>query len=207
MKKYVVIAGLLMGTILTNAQSKSATLDNSPLDMSYYPIDYPVLKIQDKATEPLIVRVVYSRPQKKGRKLFGDLVSYGQVWRLGANEATEVEFFQDVKIDNKKVKKGRYTLYALVDKDKWTLILNKETDTWGAFGYDSSKDVLRTTVPVERQSNITETFSIAFEKKSVPAGDKSANKGAEKPGDRAGDKGTDMVITWDDVLVRLFISW
>ncbi|HEY4062444.1 MAG TPA: DUF2911 domain-containing protein [Puia sp.] len=196
MKKYVIIAGLLAGTILVNAQSnnaatKSSILDNSPLDISYYPIDYPVLKIQDKATEPLVARVVYSRPQKKGRKLFGDLVTYGQVWRLGANEATEVEFFQDVKIDNKKVKKGRYTLYALVDQDKWTLILNKETDTWGAFGYDSSKDVLRTVVPVERQPNITEAFSIAFEKKKNPAGDKS----------------TDMVITWDDVLVRLTISW
>jgi hypothetical protein len=189
MKKIVVIAGLLMGTFLTNAQSKSPNLDSSPLDISYYPIDYPVLKIQDKATEPLIARVVYSRPQKKGRKLFGDLVTYGQIWRLGANEATELEFFQDVKIDNKKIKKGRYTLYALVDEDKWTLIINKETDTWGAFRYDSTKDVLRTTVPVEKQSNITESFSIAFQKV------------------KKNDKGTDMVITWDDLLVRLFISW
>ena len=189
MKKIVVIAGLLMGTFLTNAQSKSPGLDSSPLDISYYPVDYPVLKIQDKATEPLIARVVYSRPQKRGRKLFGDLVTYGQVWRLGANEATELEFFQDVKIDNKKIKKGRYTLYALVDQDKWTLIVNKETDTWGAFRYDSTKDVLRTTVPVEKQSSITESFSIAFQK-------------AKK-----NDKGTDMVITWDDLLVRLFISW
>ena len=189
MKKIVVIAGLLMGTILTNAQSKSPSLDSSPLDISYYPIDYPVLKIQDKATEPLIARVVYSRPQKRGRKLFGDLVTYGQVWRLGANEATELEFFKDVKIDNKKIKKGRYTLYALVDEDKWTLIVNKETDTWGAFRYDSTKDVLRTTVPVEKQSDITESFSITFQKV------------------KKNDKGTDMVINWDDLLVRLFISW
>lgn len=189
MKKIVVLAGLLAGMIIADAQSKSPNLDSSPLDISYYPVDYPVLKIEDKATEPLIARVVYSRPQKKGRKLFGDLVSYGQVWRLGANEATELEFFQDVKIDNKKVKKGRYTLYALVDEDKWTLILNKETDTWGAFRYDSSKDILRTTVPVEKQSDITEAFSIVFQKT------------------KKGDNGANMVICWDDVLVRLFISW
>ncbi|HXB91767.1 MAG TPA: DUF2911 domain-containing protein [Puia sp.] len=189
MKKYVVFAGLLMGTILANAQTKPANLDSSPLDMSYYPVDYPVLKIQDKAKEPLIARVVYSRPQKKGRALFGDLVAYGQVWRLGANEATELEFFQDVKIDNKKVKKGRYTLYALVAQDKWTFILNKETDTWGAFAYDSSKDVLRTVAPVERQPTVTEVFSMSFQQT------------------KKADKSADLVIAWDDVLVRLPISW
>jgi len=192
MKKVVVLAGLMMGMILADAQTKPVNLDSSPMDMSYYPVDYPVLKIQDKASEPLIARVVYSRPQKKGRKLFGDLVAYGEVWRLGANEATEIEFFQDVKIDNKKVKKGRYTLYAMVDQDKWTLILNKETDIWGAFKYDPSKDLLRTVVPVEKQSNIAEAFSIAFEKA------RNAKKG---------DKGADLVISWDDVLVRLNIIW
>jgi Protein of unknown function (DUF2911) len=185
MKQIVLIACFLMGMTVLKAQTAS-TLDSSPLDMSYYPVDYPVLKIQDKVSEPLIARVVYSRPQKRGRKLFGDLVAYGQVWRLGANEATEIEFFRDVKIDNKTVKKGRYTLYALVNEDNWVLILNKETDTWGAFRYDASKDVLRTTVPVGKQESVTEAFSIAFQK--------------------AG-KGADLIITWDDVLVKLPIAW
>jgi DUF2911 family protein len=188
MKQFVLVAGFLMGMILGRAQTPAtpSTLDSSPLDMSYYPTDYPVLKIQDKVSEPLVARVVYSRPQKRGRKLFGDLVAYGSIWRLGANEATEIEFFRDVKIDTKTVKKGRYTVYALVNEDKWTLIFNKETDTWGAFRYDSSKDVLRTTVPVEKQATITEAFSIAFQKAA---------------------KGADMVITWDDVLVKLPIAW
>ena len=186
MKQIVLIACFLTGMILVKAQTTS-TLDSSPLDMSYYPVDYPVLKIQDKVSEPLIARVVYSRPQKRGRKLFGDLVAYGQVWRLGANEATEIEFFRDVKIDNKTVKKGRYTLYALVNEDNWVLILNKETDTWGAFAYDPSKDVLRTTVPVEKKSDITEAFSISFQKQAV--------------------KGANMVISWDDVMVQLPIGW
>src|ERR1700742_5189028 len=189
MKPIVLLTGLLLGMTLVRAQTPVATssLDSSPLDMCYYPVDYPVLKIQDKVSEPLVARVVYSRPQKRGRKLFGDLVAYGQVWRLGANEATEIEFFRDVKVDNKTIKKGRYTLYALVNEDKWTLIFNKETDTWGAFRYDPSKDVLRTTVPVEKKTEITEAFSIAFHK-TTP---KAAN----------------LVISWDDVLVELPIGW
>ena len=81
-------------------------VDKSPMDMSYYPANYPVLKIQDKMTEPLVARVVYSRPQKTGRTIYGGLVKYGEVWRLGANEATEIEFFKHVKIDGKKWPKG-----------------------------------------------------------------------------------------------------
>ena len=191
MKHIVVLAGFLISVVLVRAQTTQtsgglSSLDNSPLDISYYPVDYPVLKIQDKVSEPLIARVVYSRPQKKGRKLFGELVTYGQVWRLGANEATEIEFFRDVKINGKQLKKGRYTLYALVDTDSWTIIFNKETDTWGAFRYDTAKDVLRAAAPVEKQSGVTEAFSIIFQK--------------------AG-KGANLVFNWDDILVKLPISW
>ena len=188
MKQLVIFVSLVMGMTLAKAQlpAQPSNLDSSPLDMSYYPVDYPVLKIQDKVSEPLVARVVYSRPQKRGRKLFGDLIGYGQVWRLGANEATEIEFFRDVKVDSRLVKKGRYTLYALVNEDKWTLIFNKETDTWGAFRYDSSKDVMRTTVAIEKRSEIAEAFSISFQKDG---------------------KGADLLISWDDVLVKLPITW
>jgi hypothetical protein len=188
MKQIFVLAGFLLSVALVRAQAPAgaSSLDSSPLDICYYPVDFPVLKIQDKVNEPLVARVVYSRPQKKGRKLFGDLVGYGQVWRLGANEATEIELFKDVKIDGKTLKKGRYTLYALVNTDTWTIIFNKETDTWGAFRYSATKDVLRVTVPVEKQSDVTEAFSIAFQK--------------------AG-KGANLVFSWDDILVKLPISW
>src|ERR1700754_1423591 len=191
MKHIVVLAGFLISVVLVRAQTTQtscglSSLDNSPLDISYYPVDYPVLKIQDKVSEPLIARVVYSRPQKKGRKLFGELVAYGQVWRLGANEATEIEFFRDVKVNGKQLKKGRYTLYALVNTDSWSIIFNKETDTWWAFRYDTAKDVLRAAAPVEKQSGVTEAFSIIFQK--------------------AG-KGANLVFNWDDILVKLPISW
>jgi hypothetical protein len=96
--------------------------------------------------------------------IFGELIEYGKVWRLGANEASEIEFYQTVKINNTKIKKGRYTLYAIPYADKWTFILNKDTDIWGSFKYDMKKDVLRVDVPVEKQSDTTEAFAMTFDK-------------------------------------------
>ena len=157
--------------------------------MSYYPDSYPVLKIQNKVTEPVIARVIYSRPQKNDRIIFGGLVEYGKVWRLGANEATEIEFYRDVKIDGKKIIKGRYTLYALVNPDTWTMIINKDVDTWGAFKYDEKKDLVRTNVPVLKNSEIVEALAISFEPDSS-AGVKSI-------------KSFNLTVAWDSVKVSL----
>ncbi len=164
MKNILSLAFLLMVSLAAVAQSKLPPIDKSPLDISYFPENYPVLKIQDKIPEPLIARVIYSRPQKNERKIFGELIEYGKVWRLGANEATEIEFYVPVKINNAKIKKGRYSLYAIPDSDKWTIILNKENDTWGSFRYDLKKDIVRMDVPVQKQGNIAESFSLLFEK-------------------------------------------
>lgn len=158
---------LLRVTLSVSAQSDSAQLppmDKSPMDMSYYPSDYPILKISDKATDAPVVRVIYGRPQKNGRPVFGSLVEYGKVWRLGANEATEIEFYKDVTVAGKKIKRGRYTLYAIPERNAWTLIINKDTDTWGAFKYDTKNDVLRTSVPVITVKAPVETLSITFTK-------------------------------------------
>jgi len=139
-------------------------VDKSPMDASYYPDNYPILKIQNKTDAQPIARVIYSRPQKNGRVVFGNLVEYGKIWRLGANEASEITFFQDVKIGKNKVPKGRYTIYALVEPEKWTLILNKDTDTWGAFKYNPDNDFLRYPVNVQQQENAVEFFSMQFQK-------------------------------------------
>jgi hypothetical protein len=155
------------------------------MDMAYYPANYPVLKIQDKATEPLIVRAIYSRPQKSNRTVFGELVEYNQVWRMGANEATEIEFYRDVKIGGKKILKGKYTLYAIVQPSEWTMILNKETDTWGAFKYDQKKDVVRVNVPVQQNGDNVDAFTMLFEKTAA---------------------GLNLNIAWDTILVSLPIS-
>jgi len=151
-------------SIAAFAQSNLPAIDKSPLDVCYYPDNYPVLKIQDKVSEPLVARVVYSRPKKEGRTIFGGLVEYGRVWRLGANEATEIEFYKPVNIGGKKVAKGRYTLYAIAIDSTWTFIVNKETDTWGSFRYDEAKDVVRTDVPVEKITEPVESLAMTFEK-------------------------------------------
>lgn len=167
MRKTFILLCLLISFSFSFSQSaKLPDVDKSPMDVSYYPNNYPILKIQNKATEPLVARILYSRPQKQGRKVFGELVEYGKVWRLGANEATEIEFYKDVKIGGKKVPKGRYTLYAIVSDNVWTMIVNKDTDTWGAFKYDSKKDVLRTDIVAQKTDELVESMSMFFEKSS-----------------------------------------
>lgn len=185
MKRFLLAFTLFFVFNVCFAQSKLPAIDKSPLDVSYYPANYPLLKIQDKITEPLIARVIFSRPQKNNRVIFGDLIEYGKVWRLGANEATEIEFYQNVKINNIRVKKGRYTLYAIPTLSKWTVILNKETDTWGSFKYDEKKDILRIDVPVQKQTAINEHFVMAFEKIN---------------------SGFALLMAWDDHLVSLPMS-
>jgi len=183
MKKILLSFITLFSVVVVFAQPGSLPpLDKSPMDMSYYPTGYPVLKIQDKITDPLAARVIYSRPQKAGRTIFGELVEYGKVWRMGANEATEIEFFKPVKIGGKKIAKGRYTLYAIVNETSWTIIVNKDTDIWGAFKYDPKKDIVRIEVPVQKNNEIVEALTLAFEKATG---------------------GIRLIIAWDRVKVAL----
>lgn len=154
--------------------------------MCYYPINYPILKIQNKVTEPLVCRVLYSRPFKNGRTVYGELVEYGKVWRLGANEATEIELFKDVKVGTSKLKKGRYSMFAIPNTDKWTIIFNKDTDTWGAFQYDEKKDALRIDVKPETLTQPAEAFTMFF--------DKAKNM-------------VNLVIAWDNVQTQVPFSF
>lgn len=157
-------------------------VDKSPMDMSYYPSNYPVFKIQDKPTEPLAARVIYSRPQKSGRTIFGGLVKYGDVWRMGANEATEIEFYKTVHIGGKKISKGRYTLYAIATENYWTIMVNKETDTWGSFKYDAKKDIIRATAAIQKTDTPVEYLTMYFEKATG---------------------GFNLIIAWDTVKATL----
>lgn len=179
------VSSCFLSAVLS-AQAKFPAMDKSPMDMSYCPNGYPVSKIQDKLTDPLVARVVYSRPQKNGRVIFGELVEYGKVWRLGANEASEIEFFKTVHVNGKKVKKGRYTLYCIPYADKWTIIINKETDTWGSFKYDEKKDLLRADVPIQKQAESLDAFVMAFDKTST---------------------GYNLNIAWDDIRVSMPIVY
>ena len=163
-----IITSIISLAIISHATSYAQTnptdLDKSPMDMSYFPINYPIQKIQGKGGSAPIARLIYSRPQKKGRIIFGgELVKYNEVWRLGANEATEIEFYQSIKIGGKKLSKGRYTLYCIPTPTTWTLIVNKEIDAWGAFNYNIKKDVLRIDLPVQTQTDNVEAMTMYFE--------------------------------------------
>ncbi len=108
------------------------------------------------------VSVTYSRPNTKGRKIFGELEPYGTVWRTGANSATVVKFTDEVTFEGKKVAAGEYALFTIPGKDSWTVILNKGTDQWGAYTYKEADDVLRVTVkPVTTREKV-ESFTIQF---------------------------------------------
>ena len=165
-KNIISFASVLLVAFTTMAQSGLPAVDKSPMDMCYYPVRYPNLKVQDKLTEPLAARVIYSRPKKEGRAVFGGLVEYGKLWRLGANEATEIEFYKPAVIAGKKIAKGRYTLYAIVNEKSWTFIINKETDIWGSFKYSQAKDVVRTDVPVQSLTEPVESLTMVFEKEN-----------------------------------------
>lgn len=187
MKRIVFLTGFTFIFCFTlTAQSDLPGVDKSPMDMCYYPSNYPVLKIQDKTTGLPAARVIYSRPRKEGRVIFGGLVTYGQVWRLGANEATEIEFYQPATIGGKKIAAGRYTLYAVVNDSTWTFILNRETDTWGAFKYDAAKDVARADVPVEQTSEPIESLTMAF---------------------TGSGNNIQLVVAWENIKVALPISF
>ncbi|MEJ7736214.1 MAG: DUF2911 domain-containing protein [Chitinophagaceae bacterium] len=168
MMKIIITGAVFVCAVFTGfGQNKISAMDQSPMDMCYYPANFPILKIQDKITEPLVARVIYSRPQISNRTIFGELVEYDKVWRLGANEATEIEFFFDVTVGNKTVPRGRYTLYAIPSTEKWMIIINTETNTWGSFKYHSKKDVVRVEAPVQKLNDQLEPFTMYFEKSST----------------------------------------
>ena len=109
------------------------------------------------------ISIEYGRPAVKGRKIFGELVPFGQVWRAGANEATRITFGQEVLFGGQKVKKGTYALYVIPQEKEWKIILNRGVNNWGAYTYDAKDDVATTTVPVKMMNEKMERFTINFE--------------------------------------------
>lgn len=146
-----------------SSEDPSLALDKSPMDMSYYPVEYTKEKMIGRPSEALVARVIYSRPKKDNRVIFGDVLKYGAPWRLGANEASEIEFFSDVSINNQKINKGRYVIYCLPYEDKWQIRLNTDLFTWG-LKIDASKDAYNFDVPVKKAPVTFERFTMEFAK-------------------------------------------
>lgn len=108
--------------------------------------------------------IEYSRPSVKGRKIFGELESYGKVWRTGANEATTFEAKQAVKINGQTLPAGTYALFTIPGEQEWTIIFNKTAKQWGAFKYDEKQDALRVKVKPSKTPQLVEQFTITADK-------------------------------------------
>ena len=113
------------------------------------------------------VDIVYCRPSADKRKIMGDLVPYGKVWRTGANAATTIEFDKSVEIEGKTVSAGKYALFTIPDENEWTIILNEDFNQQGAYNYDEKKDVIRVNVKPKKTKEYVETFTITPEKDKV----------------------------------------
>ena len=157
--KTLVFTLALIFSYSANAQ-KFPDLDPSPMDAATYPDNY---KISEKS-----IKVIYSRPQLKGRDI-SKLAPNDDVWRTGANEATEITFYKPVKFGNTKVKAGTYSLFTIPGEKEWTIILSSDVNIWGAYTYKEDNDVARIKVPVTESKEILEAFSIVFEESPTGA--------------------------------------
>jgi hypothetical protein len=159
--------------------------DLSPMDMIYCPSDYAFKKMAGTAAGLPWARVIYSRPQKQGRKIFGELIKYNEPWRLGANEATEIEFFSSATLMGKSIRPGRYIMYCIPGETNWIFFLNTNLYTWG-LKPEATKNILQFEAPVEKINTSIEYFTIAFE-----------NTG----------KNASLLVLWDDVKITLPITF
>ena len=110
------------------------------------------------------LKVHYGSPRMRGRGIFGGLVPYGEVWRLGANEATEITITKKIQFGGKELPAGTYSLFAIPERDKWTVIVNKNLGQWGAFSYGNDADQMRIEVPVQTPTEAYEVFTVSFKK-------------------------------------------
>ena len=153
MYKRIVISTTLLLTlsVVASAQMK---------DKSQRPS--PPAQAQCKFSDGKTITVNYSSPRAKGRKIFGGLVPYGEVWRTGANEATTFVPDTNLTIGGKDVPAGSYTIFTVPNADKWTLIVNKKTGEWGIPYKYESDELVRADMQVSKTSAPVENFTISF---------------------------------------------
>jgi Protein of unknown function (DUF2911) len=150
-----------------NAQ-KFRGADKSAMDMSYFPDHFAHDRkfAPEKVGNKAFIRITYSRPAKKDREVFGKLVPYNAIWRVGANENTEIKFYQNVNIGGKKLKAGTYSMFILPTETEWIVIFNSDLDEWGAYRYNEAHDVLRVKANLKSMEESLDNLSIQFTKGS-----------------------------------------
>ncbi len=132
------------------------------------------------------IELSYSRPGKKDRKIFGDLVPFGKVWRTGANNATTLNFSDTVIIGGTKIAPGKYGLLSIPDKNEWTFIITKQLNVTSPTAYKQDMDVVRVKAKPETTKDVTETFTIQFDNVKAST--------------------AEIAVMWDNVVARLPIS-
>ena len=171
-KVILVIYATVLFALKSNGQSFK-NVDKDPHDIAYFR--------ESNVTAPL-VKVVYGRPSvQKNEEAFGNKIPFGELWRTGANEATEIKLYQDTVFNDVIVKAGTYVLLTIPGENEWEVILNSNLDVWGAFQYDPKADVARVKVPVSK-AEMLNAFSIAFKK---------------------GDEQLNMVLGWGSTRVKV----
>lgn len=144
---------------------KFGDLDKSPMDAAHYPrrSAFRNYLAEDDPDQRQRIKVLYSRPNKKDRDIFGGLEPYGQDWRLGANEATEVTFYQAVQVGNTTIPAGTYTMFAQLYPEQWIIKISAERFIGGAANRDVSKDLVAVPIPTMPTGNVREAFTIGFQ--------------------------------------------
>lgn len=166
---------LLLGAMSTDLVAQSAPkARKSPL------------AVAQLKTGKTYIRVVYSQPHKNERLVFGGLVAYDKVWRLGANEATEITITQKIKMGGQSIPPGTYSMFAIPSVDQWTIILNKDLGMWGEYDYKAAQDLVRFVVPVKPTEQSWEAFTIRF--------------------DKLGNQKASMTLVWDRSVVEIPIE-
>jgi hypothetical protein len=152
-KQIVFLTSLLLTfTVLAACQDKSKRAS-------------PPAQAQCKFSDGKTITVDYSSPRAKGRKIFGDLVPYGQVWRTGANDATTFVTDANLAVGGKDVPAGHYTIFTVPNTDKWTLIINKKTGEWGIPYKYEGDELARIDMKVSPTPSPVENFTISFDQK------------------------------------------
>ena len=151
MTKRIVLAVLSMAVLTTFACSQDQKRPSPPA------------QAQCKFSDGKSVKTDYSSPRMKGRKVYGGLVPYGQVWRAGANEATTFVTDTNVRVGDKDVPAGNYTLFTIPNADKWTLIISKKTGEWGIPYPGQGDDFVRVDMRVSQLPSAMENFTIGFD--------------------------------------------
>src|SRR5213594_4782547 len=139
-----------------------AALGSAQMDKASKPS--PAAKASCALADGKTITVDYSSPRAKGRKIFGGLVPYGEVWRAGANEATTFVTTADLMVGGAHVPTGSYTIFAIPNPDKWTLIISKKTGEWGTDYPGPENDLARVDMKASKLPSLVENFTIAFDK-------------------------------------------